>query len=236
MTGQPDVVVPDFSDLVKARKSCRICIDRNPGEIRNGAEYDFDPDVVSHWSQWLGDRNPEILVIGQDFGDIKYFREHRGKDENNNVTNNTLHALLECAGIKVAKPPKQDNVSGVFLTNSILCFKNSPMSSGVRSHWTKACACNHLRHLIERLQPRIVVAMGSHGWLAARVALQLENVPKKILVAVGSMWAAPNGIRVFPVSHCSGLGQVNRPLKQQREDWMRIGVEVMSPRTPGAFQ
>lgn len=115
MAGQPDLVLPDLSDLVKARKSCGICVDRNPGEIWNGAEFDCDPPVVSHWSQWLGDLDPKILVIGKDWGDIKYFKDNSGKDETNNTTNHLLYDLLECADIKVEKPPKFDNKSPFFL-------------------------------------------------------------------------------------------------------------------------
>jgi hypothetical protein len=52
-----------------------------PPAIRNGSEFPFDPDVVSHWSQWLGDTKPKLLVIGQDFGDTAYFEKHQGRDD-----------------------------------------------------------------------------------------------------------------------------------------------------------
>jgi hypothetical protein len=76
--------VTAFDALIAARKSCRICVERSPGKIRSCAEFDFDPDVVSHWEQWLGHRRPKLLVVGQDFGNVGYFVRCRGRDEPNN--------------------------------------------------------------------------------------------------------------------------------------------------------
>ena len=94
--------MPEFEALIAARKNCRICVERSPGKIRSCAEFDFDPDVVSHWEQWLGHRRPKLLVVGQDFGNVGYFVRCRGRDEPNNKTNENLYRLLTAAGIAVA--------------------------------------------------------------------------------------------------------------------------------------
>jgi hypothetical protein len=112
--------VTEFETLIAARKACRICVDRNPGKIRSCAEFDFDPDVVSHWEQWLGHRSPKLLVVGQDFGNVGYFVRARGRDEPNNKTNENLYGLLTAAGIAVEHPSQRDRGAPVFLTNSIL--------------------------------------------------------------------------------------------------------------------
>jgi hypothetical protein len=117
----------DFDALVAARKACRICVERNPGKIRSCAEFEFDPDVVSHWEQWLGHRRPKILVVGQDFGNVGYFVRNRGRDDPNNKTNDNLYMLLTEAGIKVMRPKVRDLDAPVFLTNSILCVKEGAM-------------------------------------------------------------------------------------------------------------
>ena len=90
--------MPEFETLIAARKACRICVERSPGKIRSCAEFDFDPDVVSHWEQWLGHRSPKLLVVGQDFGNVGYFVRCRGRDEPNNKTNENLYRLLTAAG------------------------------------------------------------------------------------------------------------------------------------------
>jgi hypothetical protein len=96
--------MPEFEALIAARKACRICVERSPGKIRSCAEFDFDPDVISHWEQWLGHHNPKLLVVGQDFGNVGYFVRCRGRDEPNNKTNENLYQLLTAAGIAVQHP------------------------------------------------------------------------------------------------------------------------------------
>lgn len=215
-------------DLVAARKSCRICTTRNPGKIHAGAEFEFDPSVVSYWSQWLGHARPKILVVGQDFGDIGYFKRHKGMDEAKNQTNNFLFKLLRQAGLNPTEPPAEDKETPVYLTNSILCLKEPPMNSPVRETWIEACAIQHLRPLIMQLRPPIMIAMGAPAWKATQLALELRDVPIKLSEAVGRMFRADSGIQVFPVGHCGWLGQRNRSLATQREDWSRIG-EALKP-------
>ena len=215
-----------FPDLVAARKSCRLCIDRNPDRIIAGADFDFDPDVVSYWSQWLGHPNPHILIVGQDFADVEYFKRYRGFDEPDNSTNNKLYELLSHAGlVGLGYPPHADTNTRVFLTNSILCLKRPPMNAPILSSWVRACATNHLRPLVERLKPPIVVAMGGHAWLATCVALEIVGVPTKNQGRgrrrMGRSW------------HKSLCCRALRPfragkscLEKQLDDWARIGDEL----------
>ena len=102
-----------FETLIAARKDCRLCVERSPGKIRSCAEFDFDPDVVSHWEQWLGHKTPKLLVVGQDFGNIAYFERHRGRDEPGNQTNANLRRCLAAAGIYVSDPPDLDPAGDV---------------------------------------------------------------------------------------------------------------------------
>jgi hypothetical protein len=44
--------------------------------LRNGSSFDFDPEAVSHWSQWLGHQRPRLLVVGWDFSGADYFVLH----------------------------------------------------------------------------------------------------------------------------------------------------------------
>ena len=210
--------------LADRRRSCRICIDRDPGQIQNGSEFDFDPPILSYWSQWLGHNAPKILVVGQDFGDVGYFNRFRGQDERDNTTNNNLRKLLEQAGLKAGAPPDPDHATPVFLTNSILCLKTGPMSASVKEPWVRACSREHLSPLISHLKPSIIIGMGSSGWLAVRTALQLKETPVKIGIAAGLNWTLKSGVQVFPVGHCSGLGIRNRPWAQQVADWRAIGL------------
>jgi hypothetical protein len=215
-----------YEELVAFRRTCRICMERNAEEIHNGSEFDFDPPVVSYWSQWLGHRRPSLLIVGQDFGNVAYFIRHRGMDEPENETNENLRKLLLEAGIKTGKAPEPDPAAPVFLTNSILCLKSGSMSARIKERWVDACAQNHLASLIRYLKPKVVVAMGKMGWRGVRRVFSLSQAPPAIKEAAGQSWEIDTGTRLFAVVHCSRLGMLNRPWCQQVEDWQRIGASL----------
>jgi hypothetical protein len=221
--------MPEFDALVAARKACRICVERSPGKLRSCAEFDYDPDVVSHWEQWLGHRNPELLVVAQDFGNVGYFVRNRGRDEPHNPTNENLYRLLRAAGFSVKHPAERDTETPVFLTNSILCVKEGAMNGAVRASWVNTCSERHLRPLVGYLKPPLVVGMGNAGWRAVRQVYGLEGAPRQISHAAGSYWVAEDRTRVFAVGHCGPLGIINRPWPQQLADWRRIGAFVTQP-------
>ena len=219
-------VVDEYGSLVAARKACRICVERNPGRIRSCGEFDFDPELVSHWEQWLGHRQPKLLVVGQDFGNLAYFERHRGRDDPGNQTNANLRLLLAAAGIATADPPDADRTAPVFMTNSILCVKEGKMASPILASWVRACTERHLVPLLRLLRPPVVVGMGAHGWQAVRQALVLDDAPPRISEAVGGDWVAADGTRVFAVVHCGPLGLTNRPWPQHLADWRHIGTAL----------
>ncbi|MBV9583460.1 MAG: hypothetical protein JO213_01070 [Alphaproteobacteria bacterium] len=212
--------------LVAARKACRICVERSPGRLRSCAEFDHDPDVISHWEQWLGHRKPKLLLVGQDFGNVDYFVRHRGRDEPRNPTNDNLHRLLTAAGLAVNEPPERDPDAPVFATNSILCVKEGRMSGTIRASWVDTCAATHLAPLVRYLRAPIAVGMGHHGWRAVRQVFALADAPRRISDAAGGDWLAADGTRVFAVGHPGPLGLTNRALAQQLADWRRIGATI----------
>jgi len=211
---------------VAARKACRICVEGSPGRIRSCAEFEFDPEVVSHWEQWLGHQSPKILAVGQDFGNVAYVVRHKGRDEPGNHTNANLQRCLAAAGISVGNPPECDATAPVFMTNSILCLKEGRMDAPILGSWVRSCTKAHLVPLLRYLKPPVVVGMGSRGWQAVRQAFALGDAPQPISEAVGCGWLAADGTRVFAVGHCGPLGLTNRPLAQQLADWCRIGEAI----------
>ena len=201
-------------------------MNRHPGKIHSGAEFEFDPEVVSYWSQWLGHPTPKILVVGQDFGDKDYFEKFKGFDDPRSETNKNLYQLLIHIGLTPTKPPVCDRSTPVFLTNSVLCLKEPPMNAPLRDAWIRACATQHLRPLLDRLRPPIVIAMGRPAWLAVRVVFGIKEAPEMISAAAGGRWITQAGTQVFAVGHCSGLGIRNRPWQTQLDDWARVGVSL----------
>jgi DNA polymerase len=220
--------VDEYRTLVAARKACRICVAHSPGRIRSCGDFDFDPDVVSHWEQWLGHRRPKLVAVGQDFGNVDYFLRHRGRDGPHNKTSENLQKLLAAAGIEVGDPPERDPDAPVFMTNSVLCLKEGKMSAPILSRWVDACAEAHLLPLLRLLRPPDVVGMGSCGWRAVRRVLGVDDAPGMVMEAVGGNWTAADGTRVFAVCHPGPLGLTNRAWPLQFADWRRIG-EALAP-------
>lgn len=225
-------VMDGLDGLSERRKLCDVCCRLNPGAIRNGSSFDFDPQVLSYWSQWLGNSRPKLLIVGQDFGSVQYFVRFHGKDDPSSLTNGNLRKLLREAGIDVGEPPAHDPHAPVFLTNSILCLKEGAMAAPIRAPWVRNCSANYLRPLIDFLRPVVTVGMGSNGWMAVRHALNLSDLPRGISEAAGGMWRISPDHAVFAVGHCSGLGLANRSWAQQVLDWREIG-QVLAASPPG---
>ncbi len=212
-----------FGELVRARKDWRLCVDGGSSQLCNGNSFDFDPDVVSHRSQWLGHQRPSLLVVSQDFSGTDYFERNLGRDDPTSPTNLSLRDLLAHAGIAAGPPPARDHEAPVYLTNSILCLKPGAKSGPIRNGWVRNCARHHLAPLLDHLRPQAVVAMGGPAWRAVQEVFPSTGLPGAIMDAAGKSWILPVRCGVFPVGHCSGLGLANRPWQQQLADWREIG-------------
>ena len=195
-----------YDYLIRSRKDCRACASTQSSALCNGSVFEFDPAVVSHWSQWLGHQRPKLLVVGQDFSDVEYFSKNQGLDDATSPTNTRLRLLLGEAGILVGPPPFRDETAPVYLTNSILCLKAGGMAGPIRDAWVRNCARLQLAPLVAHLQPPAVVAMGGHALNAVRQVFAGCDLPIGIKAAAGRYWVAPSGTRVFAVGPAAGLG------------------------------
>jgi hypothetical protein len=220
-----------YDVLVAARKQCTICVNRYRGEIENGSIYPFDPNVVSYWSQWLGNRAPKLVIVANDFSNIKYFKDNEGHDQANNPTNKKLRELLVAARIPVTEAPIADKDAPVYLTNSILCLKEGAMTKQIKMDWVQQCTRHHLVPLVRHLKPPVVVGMGRWGWLAVRLLYwsSLRHTSEKISAVAGNSWTVDDGTVVFAVGHCAlqGIyGPKGRRWEDQITDWQRIGERM----------
>jgi DNA polymerase len=211
-----------YLDLVARRKSCLCCVGlTNPSTIESGV---YDSDHIGPWSRWQGGLDAEIMIVGQDWGDVDYFREWQGIDQaRGNATNENLQKLLQEFGISVRKPREpQPNV--IFLTNLILCLKRGGLQAEIEEEWLQNCSRNFFRDLVSIIQPKKVLALG-------------ERVSKAIFNCYGipfrKSWGLPklmpkspfrigDGTLLFPLYHCGARGvNLNRKIEWQRQDWRK---------------
>lgn len=57
--------------LVQKRKQCRLC-----RGVTNCSEFPQDSDQIGPWSLWHGDLDADILLVGQDWGDVDLFNKY----------------------------------------------------------------------------------------------------------------------------------------------------------------
>jgi len=177
------------------------------------------------WSRWQGNLNTKILIIGQDWGDTKYFEQNKGFDKPDNPTNKFLIKLFKSIGFSIEAPSAIETRGAVFFTNAILCLKTEGGLQGkVKREWFNNCGKKFLKPLIELISPRIVITLGERAFYTV---INLYNIPKpKLLrdvVEKNEGIYLSNNILLFPMYHCGQrILNTHRPFEQQIKDWARI--------------
>ncbi len=212
-----------YKDLVAKRKSCHECTGLcNPSGVARGQ---YDSDHIGPWSLWQANMNAEVVVVGQDWGNTKYFNKWQGRDQSvDNPTNENLQKLLSIIGVKIGRPQdQQDQV--IFLTNLILCLKTGGLQGRVEDEWFANCSHAFFKPLIEIINPRAIIALGkkvSESILALYGIPYRKNIPFSEMLS-NSPYNLTAPTVLFPVYHC-GAGSVNRnrSMPEQKEDWLKI--------------
>jgi len=185
----------------------------NPSKL--GIEYD---EHLNAWAYWHGNLNADILLIGQDFGDIKYYRNNKGKDEKDNQTNVNLTSLFNELGIDIGTPDKPNTNASLYFTNAVLGAKVGGMSKAIKKIWYSETAIKFTKPLIEIIDPKIIIALGSTAYDDVCRIYKLTRKPMKEIINQTPI-QLPDRKKLFVVYHCSNLGIANRNFKTQLEDW-----------------
>jgi len=216
----------DYAELVARRKVCRACTElTNPSAVDDGA---FDSDHIGPWSRWQGNLSADLMLVGQDWGDTRYFRRFQGLDDNKNPTNRTLMKLLQGIGVVIGPPSSADNDGQVFFTNAVLCLKEGGLQGPVQAAWFQNCS-PFLRRQIEIIAPRVVTTLGQHALQAVRRAFQLppRSLASSVADAEGEILVG--NTRLLAVYHCGArVLNTHRKLDAQLQDWARIGNALRS--------
>jgi DNA polymerase len=78
----------------------------NPSVCAGGV---YDSDHIGPWSLWQENLNADLMLVGQDWGDVAYFVNNRGHEAARNPTNEMLRYLLSTVGIPIASPSPTDS-------------------------------------------------------------------------------------------------------------------------------
>ena len=89
LTAEPS---SEYAALVAARKQCRVCPNHtNPAVCESGR---YDSDQIGPWSLWQGNLHADLMVVGQDWGDDRYFIQNADHEEHRNRTNDALNGRM----------------------------------------------------------------------------------------------------------------------------------------------
>lgn len=209
-----------YRQVVADRKACRLCTSLG---LTNPSTLEFDSDEIGPWTLWQGRLDAEVLVVGQDWGDVGFFLNHAGNEVGVPFpTNKALRQLLDSAGIEIPPPRVDPRAGAVFFTNAVLCLKKSGLQAKVQPAWFQNCA-GFLQRQIAIVSPIVVVALGYQAYRAVCRAFGLPALSTlRDAVALGVSAKLPNGAKLIAVYHCGNRGMRARPFEQQKSDWQRV--------------
>jgi len=208
-----------YNELVNKRKNY-VFPDglHNPSEIEGGI-YDKETQI-GPWSKWQGNLNADIMLIGQDWGDVNFFIKCEGGHLDDSQTNRNLKKLFEIIGIDIGYPDHPTNAP-VFFTNAVIGLKEGGMSGNIKDSWVKKDSETFLKPTIEIVDPKILITLGKKPYDALTYIYDMKKENMKDLINENPMILS-DGKKLFAMYHCGPLGMANRKFELQKEDWKKI--------------
>lgn len=214
--------------MVRRRQACHACPGLiNPSDCERGIH---DSDQIGPWSLWQGNLSADLLVVGQDWGDTRYFIKNKGRESPRNPTNETLMELLRSIGIAIGGPTPRDAGGGIlFLTNAVLCLKGGGLQAKVKPQWFANCASRFLRPTIDLIAPKVVVTLGEQAYRAITAVYGVPRIPFKTAVERPEGFVLASRVRCFAMYHCGArILNTHRSMPRQMKDWERVGRALRS--------
>jgi len=93
--------------------------------------------------------------------------------------------------------------------------------------WFRECGPAFLRPQVELVRPRALVPLGERAYRAICLAFGRQPLPFRMAVEAPEPPIITEGVRLFPVYHCSPRVLAGtRVLERQRANWRRICVAL----------
>lgn len=209
-----------YKALVANRKSFKFM-----DGLTNPTDTTFDIDEIEPWAQWQNNLDAKVLVVGQEFCDLKTYIDTGGTVEQypgkyRYPSNKNLKEFCGLLGFDVGHPASPMPCS-MFFTNAVMGLKDGSMSANFKDQWLKESRDKFLQPLIEIIEPEVIIAIGTK---ATQSLGKLFGFPVRAHADMvrSSPIRTSTGTMIFPVYHTGGLGLRNRSKVLQMEDWKRI--------------
>ena len=227
-------------------------------ELATGKEFvnptEFIMTEINVWTYWqgMGNRNPRIMLLGQDWGSIKndtnkkYLIGIKKMLENPDIDHSKVHYFDEIKNIKnfptdynlcqlfkklERKDILENHYDDLFFTNLIPGLRSKKGSAGGLS---KAVITESVKaefeKLVEILRPQVIICLGR---MVYESVLNIYSIDKpKINTWTGFIKdfyekpvipvAINESTYIFPVVHPGAYGTKKRSITEQENDWAEI--------------
>lgn len=196
------------------------------GSARELTWCDDCDDEINLWTYWQGrgSLDPEILLVGQDWGNpaklIRPMAETKAGppyDESKmSPTDKNLETLFDkVLGIPINKKGRNKKL---FFTNLVLGYRTGNESGGMKAFLMKKDK-NFFKELVDILCPHVVICLGQATFKTALAAYK-KSLPYKgkFIPALDARnnfvdidkIRADGSVRFYGVGHCGALGCINR--------------------------
>jgi uracil-DNA glycosylase len=218
-----------YKTLVRKRKECRQCGDVvNPSECADGK---FDQHGhIGPWSDWQGNLDAEIMVVGQEWGGTYDYLSKCGRDTFTYLDKTNLNLVDFFNSILQRELPDPTVLQGTkesghfFFTNAALCLKDGTATGGkpISQNSFNRCGTAFLRPTIELVEPRVVLVLGQSAW---RSLMKSYNLPHSGGIhrddVEGDVVPLSGKTTAVALYHCGGNGLRTRKRAEQEADWKR---------------
>ncbi len=222
-----------YDALVEKRRACRLCQDLNVVTLGDCRRDEYGSRHLGPWTEWQGNLDAELMVIGQDWGGTGNYVKQSGCDIDGDDTNANLVKLLGSIDLDIQAPSehqrKTPKAPGIlYFTNAVLCLRQGNATDSGKSgkepvsKCFRNCAREFLKPQIEFVRPRAVVALGFKTLKAILWAYGLR-FPRSLTSAVEAGPISIGSMSIVPVFHCGARStNMNRSLDQQKQDWQSV--------------
>lgn len=225
--------------LVAQRKQCCVCPKSNLNVVRlsDCHQDEYGSIDIGPWTEWQGNLDAELMVVGQDWGGTENYQGQRGCDRDGDDTNTNLVVLLDSIGRGIEQPSEYQHRTRKlkhqhYFTNAMLCLRSGNSTKGKKggeepkAQCFRNCAREFLKPQIDLVRPRVIVALGGIAYRAILNEYGMKS--EKTMKAAMERTAIDgpvllDGMQLVPVYHCGArVTRSMRSVDRQKEDWKLV--------------
>lgn len=201
----------DIQKLIQEIKACRKCCNGFENGMANiiAGRPESASKGIGYWTDAFPDFDANLMIVGQDWGDIKtvlkFGRTPEPYCEPGNPTWENLMFFLKEAGFEAADGAY--DFKDIYLTNALLCARNGKMTGdkNIKSEYFDNCF-PFFNKQIDIIKPKIIATLGK---MVFDVFAQKNNIIYKKFDEVVAKEYTLDGFILFPLYHTGYFGTLN---------------------------